>query len=105
MTSPKRQHTLGIWFCALGYFLTYIPYSGLTKTVTSGLWHRAPIPGFELLIPAAVATLFVEFSFISIMGWWRFLPRKRVFGFSIPQPRITVFISGLRYAAIILTTT
>ncbi len=105
MTSPKRQHMLGIWLCALGYFLTYIPYSALTKTVTSGLWHRTPISGFELLIPAAVATLFIEFSFISIMGWWRYLPRKCVFGFSMPQPRTTALISGLGYAAIILTTT
>src|SRR5207302_8403155 len=74
MTSPTRQHTLGIWLCALGYFLTYIPYSALIKTVTSGLWHGTPVSGFELLIPAAGATLFVEFSFISIMGWWRYLP-------------------------------
>ncbi len=105
MTSPKRQHTLGIWLCALGYFVTYIPYSALTKAVTSGLWHGTPISGFELLIPAAVATLFIEFSFILIMGWWRYVPRKRVLGFSIPQPRTSTLISGLGYAAIILTTT
>jgi hypothetical protein len=105
MTSPKRQHTLGIWLCALGYFVTYVPYSALTKTVTSGLWHGTAISGFELLIPAAVATLFFEFSFILIMGWWRYIPRKRIFGFSIPQPRTTTLISGLGYASIILTTT
>jgi hypothetical protein len=105
VNSAKRQYSLQIWLCAFGYFLTYIPYSALTKTVTSGLWHGTPISGFELLIPAAAATLFVEFFFISIMGWWRYLSYKRIFGFSIPQPRTTALISGLGYAAIILTTT
>ena len=106
MTSSKRQHTIGIWFLALGYFLTYIPYSGLTKAVTAGLWHsRVKISGFELLWPAALATAIVEFCFIAAMGWWKHATKKRILLWAIPWPGRTALISGLGYAAIIITTT
>jgi hypothetical protein len=106
MGSSKRHHSLGIWFLALGYFLTYIPYSGLAKAVTSGLWiNGASISGFKLLEPAAISTLLLVFGFISAMGWWKYCTTKRIFNLSVPWPSLATLISGLGYAAIIATTT
>ena len=46
----KRDHTLGIWALTLGYYLFYVPYSGISKAVTSGLVTGGQsIPGAELL--------------------------------------------------------
>jgi len=106
MIGTKREHTLGIWALALGYFLFYIPYSGLSKAVTSGLLTGGnPVPGFELLPSTIVSTAIAMLLFITIMGWWKYVPRRPMFGFSLPAPNFHTVISGLSFATIIATTT
>ena len=106
MTAGKREHTLGIWALTLGYFLFYIPYSGISKAVTSGLFTGGHlVPGCEVLPPAAISTAITVPLFITLMGWWRYGRKRRVFGLNIVWPRQQTFISGLGFAAIILTTT
>ena len=102
----KRQYGLGIWTLALGYFLAYIPYSGISKAVTSGLLTGGRIiSGAQILPSAAISTAIAIPLFISLKGWWRYGRKHPVFGLSIPFPRPRVFISGFGFATIILTTT
>lgn len=102
----KRQHTLGIWALALGYFAFYTPYSGLSKAVTAGLLDGGrPIPGPELLPAAAFSTAITVLLFIAVMRWWKHGRKRQVFGRSVIFPRRQTFISGVGYATIILTTT
>lgn len=102
----KREYTLGIWALALGYFLSYIPYSGVTKAATSGLLIRGShIPASELLPSAAVSTAIVILLFITSRGWWRYGRKRRVLGLNVLFPRRQTFISGIGFAAIIITTT
>src|SRR5580700_6408169 len=106
MAATKREYTLGIWALALGYFLSYIPYSGLTKAATSGLLARGLlIPVSELLPSAAISTAIAIFLFITIKGWWQYGRKHRVFGLNVLFPRRQTFVSGIGFAAIIVTTT
>jgi hypothetical protein len=106
MATTKREHTLGIWALTLGYFLSYIPYSGLSKAVTSGLFTGGQlIPGAQVLPAAAVSTAITVLLFVSVMGWWRYGRKRRLFGLNIVFPRPETFISGIGFAAIIITTT
>jgi hypothetical protein len=102
----KRQHTLGIWALTLGYFLFYIPYSGLSKAVTSGFLSKGiPIAGPELLPAAGISTAFAVLMFITVMRWWKYGAKRQVLGLNVIFPRRETFISGIGFAAIILTTT
>jgi hypothetical protein len=102
----KREYTLGIWALTLGYFLSYIPYSGLSKAITSGLLTGGRlIPGCQVLPAAAISTAITVPLFITLMGWWSYGRKRRVFGFNVLFPRRQTFISGIGFAAIILTTT
>src|SRR5215472_17949749 len=105
MTGTKREHSLRIWVLTLGYFLFYVPYSGLSKGVTSGLLTGRSIPGPELLPSAAISTAIVTLLFITIMGWWKYGRKRRILVLNIVFPRLQTFLSGLGFAAIILTTT
>ena len=106
MAVTKREHGLGIWALTLGYFLSYIPYSGLSKGVTSGLLTGGHlIPGAALLPSAAVSTAIIIPLFITVMGWWRYGRKRRALRLNVPFPRRQTFISGIGFAAIIITTT
>ncbi len=106
MEGTKRQHTLGIWALTLGYFLFYIPYSGLSKAATSGLFSGGrSIPGPELLPAAGVSTAICVFLFITAMRWWKHGHKRQVLGMNVICPRRQTFISGVGFATIILTTT
>jgi hypothetical protein len=106
IATTKRQYSLGIWTLALGYFLSYIPYSGLSKAVTSGLLTGGRlIPGTAILPSATISTALTVPLFITVMGWWRYGRKRRVFGLNIPFPRPEACISGIGFAAIIITTT
>lgn len=98
---------LGIWGFALGYFVTYVPYSALTKAVSGG--HLASYPvkvsGAELLPVSALASLVAMAVTLSALGWWKYAGRKRIFSISLPFPGKWTFLSGLCTAAIITTTT
>jgi hypothetical protein len=105
MVTTTRQHSLEIWALALGYFLSYIPYSGLAKAATLGLLPGGPISGFVLLPTAAISTAVLIPLFITLMGWWKYARKRRLFGCQVPVPRRHTFVSGVGFAAIILTTT
>src|SRR5271165_3663568 len=106
MARTKRKHTLGIWALGLGYFLFYAPYSGLSKAVTAGLLTGGkPVSGFELLPSTLVSTAIPMLLFITIMGWWKYAPRRRVLAINMPLPRFQLAVSGLSFATIIATTT
>jgi hypothetical protein len=105
MASTKREHTLGIWALGLGYFLFYIPYSGLSKAVTSGLLTKGiPVSAFELLPSMVVSTSLTMLLFITIMGWWKYALGSSTAGL-VPRINLQTFISGISFATIIITTT
>lgn len=103
----RRRFKLRIWWLALGYFTFYLPYSFLTKIVTSGLWPGTAgnISGFRLLPPVIVAVVVLIPLIITYQGWWRYAGRRELRGLSIPVPRGLVVLSGLGTAIIIATTT
>jgi len=106
MQATKREHTLGIWALTLGYFVSYIPYSGLSKAVTSGLLAGGhPISGSAVLPSAAVSTAITVLLFITVMRWWRYGRTRGILGLQLVFPRVQTFISGIGFAAIIITTT
>jgi hypothetical protein len=106
MESTKRQYTLDIWALTLGYFLFYIPYSGLSKAVTSGLLSGGtPIPGPALMPAAGISTAICVLLFITAKGWWKYGRKIRVLGLNVIFPRRQTFISGVGFTTIILTTT
>lgn len=98
---------LSIWFHAFGYFACYVPYSALTKALSSGLLPgmRKGFSGFELLPVTNLASLAGMFAFISLVGWWKYAGRREIFGRSVPVPGIWTFFSGVCTAGIIATTT
>src|SRR6185503_17459405 len=107
MLSEKRRYSLLIWGLGLGYFLTYTPYSGLTKALSSGLLPatHGTVKGTVLLPVSAIATLIGMFGFITAMGWWKYAGRREFFGVSVPFPRRLTFLSGVCMATIMGTTT
>src|SRR5262245_30239637 len=107
MLSKHRKFSLGIWWLGLGYYLSYTPYSGLTKSLSSGLLPgmHGPVRGTVLLPISAVATVVGMFLFITVMDWWKFAGRREFFGHSIPFPRRLTFLSGVCLATIMGTTT
>ncbi len=106
MAGTKRQYTLSIWALTLGYFLSYIPYSGLSKAITSGLLTNGRlIPGPALLPSANISTAISVLLFITIVGWWKHGRKRRVLGLNVVYPRRQTLISGLAFATIIITTT
>ena len=107
MTEPKKDAPSRIWWFAFGYFAAYVPYSALTKALTTGALPRSDgaVDGFVLL-PVTVGTSMVAmFAFLTAMRWWRYASRGRLFGVSLPRPGRYTFLSGLCTAAIIGTTT
>lgn len=98
---------LGIWGAAAGYFLCYVPYSALTKALSSGLMPGAEggVSGLELLPTTAVASMAGMLIFLSAARWWRFATQRQLGGLSLPSPTRWTFLSGLATAAIIATTT
>jgi protein-tyrosine-phosphatase len=107
MRTEKRRYNLAIWALGLGYFLSYTPYSGLTKAVSGGLFTstHGPVAGPVLLPISAFATVLGMFGFITAKGWWKYAGRREFFGYQIPFPRKLTFLSGVCMATIMGTTT
>ena len=107
MLTEKRRYNLQIWALGLGYFLAYTPYSGLTKALSSGLLPgtNGPVLGPVLLPLSVIGTVIGMFSFITVMGWWKYAGRREFFGVSVPFPRKLTFLSGICMATIMGTTT
>ncbi len=105
MLTKTRRYGLGIWALSLGYYLSYTPYSGLTKALSTGLLTSAPVAGPVLLPISAIATVIGMFGFITAKGWWKYAGRREFFGVQIPFPRPLTFLSGVCLATIMGTTT
>jgi protein-tyrosine-phosphatase len=105
--TEKRRYSLAIWAFGLGYYISYTPYSGLTKALSNGLLPGVggPVKGTVLLPISAIATVAGMFSFITIKGWWKYAGRREFFGYQIPFPRLLTFLSGVCMATIMGTTT
>jgi hypothetical protein len=104
-TIARRLGDYSIWGFAFGYFASYVPYSALTKAVSSGTIGGEKVPGVELLPVSAMASLCGMFLFITAMRWWRHAGRVRIAGVLVPFPNRWTFMSGLCTSAIIATTT
>ena len=105
MLTGKRRYSLGIWALGLGYYLSYTPYSGLTKALSTGLFTNEAVKGTVILPVSAIATMFGMLGFITVMGWWKYAGRREFFGIRIPFPRKLTFLSGVCLATIMGTTT
>ncbi|HEX5601831.1 MAG TPA: hypothetical protein VFX63_04740 [Pyrinomonadaceae bacterium] len=107
MLTKTRKYGLGIWALGLGYYLSYTPYSGLTKALSTGLLDNAqgPVAGPVLLPISAIATVIGMFAFITAKGWWKYAGRREFFGVQVPFPRPLTFLSGVCLATIMGTTT
>ena len=107
LLTEKRRYSLAIWALGLGYYISYTPYSGLTKALSNGLLPGAggPVKGPVLLPISAIATVIGMFSFITVKGWWKYAGRREFFGYQVPFPRLLTFLSGVCLATIMGTTT
>jgi len=104
---PSSSGPSRIWFFAFGYFAAYVPYSALTKALTSGALPASDgaVDGFVLLPVTVTVSMVAMFTFLTAMGWWRHASYGTLFGRRVPRPGRYTFLSGLCTAAIIGTTT
>ncbi|KAA1246568.1 hypothetical protein [Aquimarina sp. RZ0] len=104
--TPKQK--LSIWVLALGYFAFYVPYSGMTKILSKGLFSDTgmSISGVKILPMVLVGTVLGFLCILFITGWWKQAGRIQVFGKNIPfASNAYTFLSGIATAVIIATTT
>ena len=98
-----RDHS--VWLFAFGYFAAYIPYSALTKAVSSGKLGDGPVSGVELLPVSAMASLVGMFVFITAMRWWKYASSVDIAGVRLARPTRYTLLSGICTAGVIATTT
>ncbi|MBI4365402.1 MAG: hypothetical protein HY543_01135, partial [Deltaproteobacteria bacterium] len=71
----KRFAVYGIAALCFGYFIGYIPYSMLTKMLTSGLlpgMNGQGYSGFIIQPVVAAATALAMFAYLYFSGWYRY---------------------------------
>jgi hypothetical protein len=100
-----RKHS--IWWFAAGYFACYVPYSALTKALSSGIHPSVPhaVPGAALLPVTTFVSLLAMIAFLWSSGWWRYATQRRVLGLDVPVPTRWTALSGLCSAMSLATTT
>lgn len=88
---------------ALGYFGCYVPYSAITKALTTSSIAGSDLAtGLELLPIMTMASLLSMLATISLLGWWRYaIPPGRRW----PRPTRWTLLSGIATATILVTTT
>jgi hypothetical protein len=98
---------LGIWWLALGYFVSYAPYAALTKIFSQGVLPSVDHPAspFEMLPATGFATAVVTLLLITVLGWWSYMGRRNLWGVAVPWPMRRTLLAGFATAAIIYTTT
>ncbi len=88
---------------AFGYFACYVPYSAITKALTSPAIRGArTVDGLALLPVMTLASLCAMVATISLLGWWRYATPP---GARWPRPTRWTFLSGVATATILVTTT
>jgi protein-tyrosine-phosphatase len=101
----RRGARTAVWWLALGYFGSYIPYTALVRVTTSGDHFGPALSATALLPGAAIATAVTMTATIWMLGWWKYAGRRDVLGLTVPMPRRSTLIAGLSFAVIIWTTT
>ena len=109
MSSSSPRSGPSIWWWAFGYFACYVPYTMLTKMVSSKtplveVGSPEGVPGLELLPPTAIASVVTAYVFLFASGLWRHAVRP-VGRVRLPLPSRMTFLSGLCASGIIATTT
>jgi protein-tyrosine-phosphatase len=96
-----------VWFFALGYFVSYIPYSALAKAMTQGYLTigERPIAGFDILPATLLGTIMTMPLLVARLGGFRFTRVRLIGGRTVPVPHLDTLLSGLGFAAIISATT
>jgi hypothetical protein len=98
---PRARTTL--FALALAYFTCYVPYSAITKALTTPAISGAQgLDGLVLLPIMTLASLVSMVVMLSVLGWWRYARRP---GARWPRPTRWTFLSGVATATILLTTT
>src|SRR5262249_20216562 len=107
MRATRGRSEFRIWGLALGYFGSYIPYSGLTKALSQGSLPGSggPATGFTILPATVVSTAFLLLGLITAAGGWPSIARSSLLGLRIPVVSPWMFASGVATAIIIATTT
>lgn len=108
MAQPSTStHGPSIWWWAFGYFACYVPYSALTKALSTPLvpTGKGPVGSIELLPPSVMASVATTAVFLAVTGWWRHASRLQISGRSLPVPSRLTMLSGFCSAGIIATTT
>jgi protein-tyrosine-phosphatase len=84
-----------VFYLALGYFVSYLPYAIMAKALSSGIVPGvdAPIGGLVLLPAAALGQLLVMPIFLGASGWWRFASERWTRGRS--GHRVTISSAGV----------
>jgi hypothetical protein len=71
-----------VFYLALGYFISYLPYALLAKALSSGILPGVdrPVGGLVLLPAAALGQLLVMPIFLGVSDWWRLASEQRIRG-------------------------
>ncbi len=89
---------------AFGYFGCYVPYSAISKALTSAkIAGDATVTGLMLLPIMTVASTVAMLATITALGWWRYA--RGPTGTAWPHPNRWTLLSGLATAMILVTTT
>jgi protein-tyrosine-phosphatase len=104
--SLSHPHTQ-VWLFAIGYFISYIPYSALARAMTQGYLTpgQGPVSGLDILPTTLFGTILTMPLLITTFGGFHFTATRRILGYNAPFPRIDTLLSGIGFAAIITTTT
>ena len=88
------------------YFLCYVPFTALTKALSSGLVPGLPaVDGAAILPASTAASVVVTFLFLFASGWWRDAGQVQLGGLSLPAPSRWTALSGACTAVILVTAT
>lgn len=104
MTHGEARRPSHVWWFALGYFVCYVPYSGLTKALSSGQLGPA-ISGVALLPLTTLTSALAMFVTITALRWWKYANHISIGRIRVPSPTRYTFLSGLTVALIVATTT
>ena len=106
MATRTNDAQFSIWMLAAAYFLFYIPYAAITRTLSAGMIPgMKKISAFESLPASGIANVAGMLVITSLMGFWRHVDTRKVLGVRVPSVEPMVVLSAAATAVIIGTTT